>query len=209
MSVGIYVFATKGLRSNPRKILLAFVVAIYAISFAHLVIEARYVTRFVLLQIGELEATTVTAQSSVPLALILANVVLSDAIVLWRMCVFCGQQVGSRAAAAVLLAATVVLSALDLVHGSPGDSDHAERTTAVLGDFAYEFAVPALSLFTNLITTLAVGWKTWQHRRDVSRHLQALSCRSAVEKVMVLLVESGSIYCIAWVRSRSGARADT
>ncbi|THU83197.1 hypothetical protein K435DRAFT_871546 [Dendrothele bispora CBS 962.96] len=55
-------------------------------------------------------------------------------------------------------------------------------------------------LFTNMIATLLVGHKTWYHYQDVKKNLSNSGTSSRkVQKVLLLLVESGSMYCIFWI----------
>lgn len=75
-----------------------------------------------------------------------------------------------------------------------------------------------LSLSTNLVATLLVGYKAWygvmHAERDVTGVLITTLCRqwrrnfkgylvsgSQVEKLLVLLIESGAAYCAIWVIS--------
>ena len=77
-------------------------------------------------------------------------------------------------------------------------------------------SVCVLSLSTNLFATLFVGYKAWysfmqtEHdsprmlttslRREQRRHLKGfLISGSQVEKLLILLMESGAAYCALWV----------
>ncbi|KAL1700700.1 hypothetical protein EV121DRAFT_283223 [Schizophyllum commune] len=54
-------------------------------------------------------------------------------------------------------------------------------------------------LVTNLVATGLVGIRAWQYRTQIKGNLGLLTKRSQVEKVLVLLVESGFVYCLIWV----------
>ncbi|KAI5890040.1 uncharacterized protein SCHCODRAFT_01190735 [Schizophyllum commune H4-8] len=53
-------------------------------------------------------------------------------------------------------------------------------------------------LVTNLVATGLVGIRAWQYRTQIKGNLGLLTKRSQVEKVLVLLVESGFVYCLIW-----------
>ncbi|GLB36834.1 hypothetical protein LshimejAT787_0311210 [Lyophyllum shimeji] len=55
-----------------------------------------------------------------------------------------------------------------------------------------------LSFVTNIFCTLLIAYKAWYHRKVMSKYLGAARKRTAVEKVLVLLIESGFIYLILY-----------
>ncbi|KAL1740338.1 hypothetical protein HDZ31DRAFT_76953, partial [Schizophyllum fasciatum] len=54
-------------------------------------------------------------------------------------------------------------------------------------------------LFTNVVATGLVGIRAWQYRTQIKGNLGLLTKRTQVEKVLILLVESGFLYCLVWV----------
>ncbi|KAL1687892.1 hypothetical protein GGG16DRAFT_127618 [Schizophyllum commune] len=54
-------------------------------------------------------------------------------------------------------------------------------------------------LVTNLATTFLVGVRFWHYQHNIRRYLGPLTQRTRVEKVFVLLMESGFAYCLVWV----------
>ncbi|KAL1700698.1 hypothetical protein EV121DRAFT_213675, partial [Schizophyllum commune] len=54
-------------------------------------------------------------------------------------------------------------------------------------------------LVTNLATTFLVGIRFWCYQHNIRRYLGPLTPRTRVEKVLVLLMESGFAYCLVWV----------
>ncbi|KAF5365210.1 hypothetical protein D9758_005460 [Tetrapyrgos nigripes] len=55
-------------------------------------------------------------------------------------------------------------------------------------------------LFTNLVATLFIGYKTWSHYQAVKVNLGSSKGSSTkVLKIMFLLVESGLFYCALWI----------
>ncbi|KAJ7592339.1 hypothetical protein C8J56DRAFT_887042 [Mycena floridula] len=57
-----------------------------------------------------------------------------------------------------------------------------------------------LPLFlTNLISTLLIAYKVWEYKVKIKQNLGlSHNKRTKVERVLILLTESGSIYCLLW-----------
>ncbi|KAL1756299.1 hypothetical protein FB107DRAFT_211584 [Schizophyllum commune] len=53
-------------------------------------------------------------------------------------------------------------------------------------------------LFTNVVATTLIGVKVWWYRRDIKGALGLFARKSQVERVLVLLLETGFIYCVLW-----------
>ncbi|ESK93883.1 hypothetical protein Moror_12990 [Moniliophthora roreri MCA 2997] len=60
-------------------------------------------------------------------------------------------------------------------------------------------ATYVLSTATNITATCAIGYKVWLHWRVVKKYLGILHARSGIEKVLVLLLESGVAYSVLWL----------
>ncbi|KAL1710159.1 hypothetical protein EV121DRAFT_275732 [Schizophyllum commune] len=108
------------------------------------------------------------------------NYVMSDAIVVWRAWVLWPE---SRLARGALL--TCMCGSVARISTS--------RPRAL--------AMPIPLLITNAVATALVGVKVWyeSYRRDIKRHLALGTRKSQVEKVLLLLLESGFVYCLVWV----------
>ncbi|KAF5374349.1 hypothetical protein D9758_004698 [Tetrapyrgos nigripes] len=57
----------------------------------------------------------------------------------------------------------------------------------------------AAVIFVNAVSTVLIGYRAWEHRRFIAAHLETSRRRSQVMQCLVLLVESGAIYCIFWI----------
>lgn len=95
---------------------------------------------------------------------------------------------------------------------------HANGTGSLYEGFSYGIAATALSLSTNVFATVAVAVKAWYvplaiaievrlkfHRRSrmvLKRYMVTGAMSSQMEKVLSLLVESGTLYCTLWVKSQ-------
>ncbi|KAJ7592335.1 hypothetical protein C8J56DRAFT_887039 [Mycena floridula] len=58
-----------------------------------------------------------------------------------------------------------------------------------------------LPLFlTNFISTLLIAYKVWEYKVEIKQNLGlSHNKRTKVEQVLILLAESGSIYCLLWL----------
>ncbi|KAJ7592210.1 hypothetical protein C8J56DRAFT_1131723 [Mycena floridula] len=58
-----------------------------------------------------------------------------------------------------------------------------------------------LPLFlTNFVSTLSMGYKVWEYKVEIKQNLGLpQNKRTKVERVLILLTESGSIYCLLWL----------
>ncbi|KAL1717439.1 hypothetical protein EV715DRAFT_203344 [Schizophyllum commune] len=54
-------------------------------------------------------------------------------------------------------------------------------------------------LFTNIVATSLIGIKVWYYRREIKGSLGVFKQRSQAEKVLMVLLESGLVYCLFWV----------
>ncbi|KAL1759421.1 hypothetical protein FB107DRAFT_205023 [Schizophyllum commune] len=120
------------------------------------------------------------------------NFVVSDAIVAWRAWVLwpdnrCIKSVLILCVLGSLAGVTVqcVWTAQDVM------GEHTVQLRALM--------VTMPLLLTNVVATVLVGGKVWYYRREIKSALGSWRKTSRVEKVLVLLLESGCIYCLIWV----------
>ncbi|KAI4524184.1 hypothetical protein K525DRAFT_267227 [Schizophyllum commune Loenen D] len=121
------------------------------------------------------------------------NFIISDAIVVWRAWVLWHEERVAKLVLAACMVATVVL----------GLSSLALSCLAVLNpgyspvNNNYMMCIPLL--VTNIMATSAIGVRAWQHRRDMGALLGRKRRRTSVERIMLLLFESGILYCSLWI----------
>ncbi|KIY68963.1 hypothetical protein CYLTODRAFT_246884 [Cylindrobasidium torrendii FP15055 ss-10] len=114
---------------------------------------------------------------------------ISDCVVVWRTwCLWQYNKWVKMFLTVVLLAtfATSLSTALITITGYP--STYLSQN--LLGTFCL--------LFTNFGTTALCAYKVWEYRRSIKSTLAKRS-NTFVENVLLLLVESGSLYCIFWL----------
>ncbi|KAI0808411.1 hypothetical protein C8Q74DRAFT_1189462, partial [Fomes fomentarius] len=121
-----------------------------------------------------------------------------DAIVWWRVwAVWQGHRMVSSVGVALLLATLGVDQYGELRQFMRGF--FGGFVALFFGD-AYGVAASALTLLTNITATSLIGYQAWVNRRSIRDHLGLHSLSSQLERVLSLLVESGVVYCVIWVR---------
>ncbi|KAL1657945.1 hypothetical protein GGF50DRAFT_68206, partial [Schizophyllum commune] len=120
--------------------------------------------------------------------------IISDAIVVWRAWVLWHEERIAKFILASCMVATVgavlgvsslALSCLSVLHPSyPPVNNN------------YMMCIPLL--ITNLVATCAIGIRAWQHRTEMRALLGRKRRRTSIERIMLLLFESGILYCSLW-----------
>ncbi|KAI0310733.1 hypothetical protein OF83DRAFT_1226993 [Amylostereum chailletii] len=120
------------------------------------------------------------------------KILISDAVVLWRAWILWSRNryVQALSAHNARTICTTTVDAAPISEVLP---------SATVSDDPYGAAAFALSLCTNLWSTTLVAYKAWRHWRTVKAHLQRGNIRTRTEKVMSLLLESGTVYGLLWV----------
>ncbi|KAI0787290.1 hypothetical protein C8Q74DRAFT_595457 [Fomes fomentarius] len=136
---------------------------------------------------------------------VMINVTIGDAIVWWRALVIwqwnrvvCGIGMVLVLATFGMLTYTAFLLTVSKSPSWKYDVLHVTEPREYLG---VTFAASCLSLCTNIIATSLIAYKAWTHRKLVRSYLSNGSTRQLVEKVLLVLVESGALYCVLSVRS--------
>ncbi|KAJ7592084.1 hypothetical protein C8J56DRAFT_1162570 [Mycena floridula] len=128
------------------------------------------------------------------------NYLIGDSIVVWRAWVIWTHHSRVHALLIACLLGTFIGALIDLTFTTlhdlslfsspPRFSPTGSRTLIVL-----------LPLFlTNFISTLLMGYKVWIYKAEIKQSLGlSHNKRTKVERVLILLTESGSIYCLLWL----------
>ncbi|KAJ7595314.1 hypothetical protein C8J56DRAFT_1042417 [Mycena floridula] len=109
------------------------------------------------------------------------NFLMSDSIVLWRAWVLWPDNIRVRALLILCLLASC---------GRTEFNPTGPRT----------LIMTLSGLLTNLVSTLLMGYKVWEYRVEVKNNLGIGGNKSTkVERILILLTESGTIYCLLWL----------
>ncbi|TRM57631.1 hypothetical protein BD626DRAFT_514054 [Schizophyllum amplum] len=132
------------------------------------------------------------------------NYLLSDFVVVWRAWVLWPDNRYVRALLALCMCGSTIGVIIEVYWAFQlyGTLQLASRTLLMM--------VPLL--VTNMVTTVLMAARVWFYRRDIKRSL-GKSNRTRVEGVLLLLVESGFVYCGLWImfivlRQSSESNAD-
>ncbi|KAJ7184638.1 hypothetical protein C8R46DRAFT_1208822 [Mycena filopes] len=194
-TMSTYTLVRRGLRGQrARQALLAITLTMLIAATAHLALylglvllqfptlAAEYVDPTVLLQRLDISRTCLRR----------LTYFLSDIIVCWRAYVLWPDNRIVHAALAFCLVGTGATSLTLLVFNfrSEFHGVHYSRWTQnFLGTFGL--------LVTNFFVTVLIGYKLWYYRRNVRKYLNRPgNANSKVENILILLMESGGLYCV-------------
>ncbi|KAL1672424.1 hypothetical protein EV122DRAFT_294876 [Schizophyllum commune] len=119
------------------------------------------------------------------------NFIMSDAIVIWRAWVLWRDNRIVKGILSLCMAGSLVLPIVECVFwvrdamGEPVPHLMSLMVTTPL-------------LVTNSVTTILVGFQVWYYRRNIKGAIGPWKRSTQVEKVLVLLLESGFAYCLIW-----------
>ncbi|KAM5545307.1 hypothetical protein V8D89_000920 [Ganoderma adspersum] len=123
------------------------------------------------------------------------QIILGDGIVCWRAyAVWQGNRFVPCASIVLLLATFGTM-----VQIYPQLDPNADGFGSLYEGLPYGVATVVLSLSTNIYTTTAVALKAWQYRRSLRQYIVTGPIVSQAGKALLLIVESGAIYCAIWV----------
>ncbi|RPD53676.1 hypothetical protein L227DRAFT_581128 [Lentinus tigrinus ALCF2SS1-6] len=147
------------------------------------------------------------------------NIAIGDSIVWWRALILWPDSRIVHLTCGVMILITTVMGAIDTRDACVRHSLTTDTTapciagiwqishSADLGKTGNIFsgdvwgAIAVLcSLSTNVIATMLIAYRAWEHRRAIMSYLKkAAPGRTKVERALALLVESGLLYCALWV----------
>ncbi|KAJ7289389.1 hypothetical protein C8J57DRAFT_1046838 [Mycena rebaudengoi] len=131
-------------------------------------------------------------------SLFMFNMVVGDTVVIWRAWVlYPKKQLWAIIIPCFILLMSFIFAVIQVTClTGAGWGDH---SASALGGPVCEQAgliAWAFSFVTNATCTILISIKAWQHRRMMR---STLGHRTATEKVLTLLVESGFVYCLFWL----------
>ncbi|KAG7093128.1 hypothetical protein E1B28_009413 [Marasmius oreades] len=216
----IYSMIKTGLKNSMRKYL--FIMSIFMFFISTLYWISKLLDLLQKIQNGIIDnnppSTSLTTSPITHFELILGSVALmnyalTDGVVLWRAWAICSDEYRSwlyvplffLCCACTTISATIIvritIQSIPHVDGSTSDPRIKKLTRAI---DVFQTSNLGLSLLMNLSATGLIALKAWRFRRWIKFDLKAIPSRrrrtrTRGEKVMVLLIESGVIYCISIV----------
>ncbi|RPD52928.1 hypothetical protein L226DRAFT_473849 [Lentinus tigrinus ALCF2SS1-7] len=134
----------------------------------------------------------------IPTIILTINVGVGDAIVWWRVLAIWPDSLIVKVACVIFIQATLCDDSCPAsVFGvlTPANLKVVPAGTMFEQDL-YGLTASVLSLASNLVATALIWCKAWEHRKFIAS--VSLGRSSRVEKVLALLVESGTVYCVLW-----------
>ncbi|GLB35702.1 hypothetical protein LshimejAT787_0212670 [Lyophyllum shimeji] len=209
VALSTYTLLNRGLKARATQVMLITTLAGFLFATAHWIsFVAFYVIqiRGVFLESGGVLTRATFQAINARGALIRAVIenwelhlvtILSDGIVIWRTWVLFPDQPWARLVPCALFVGTVcsalAYQVIDLVVPSIASDAVAERLSNI--DVQLYGASIGLSLASNAVSTLLIFYRLWGHLRYSRKVGLRRMSTSPVSRVMLILVESGVVYC--------------
>ncbi|KAJ7488175.1 hypothetical protein FB451DRAFT_1391116 [Mycena latifolia] len=124
------------------------------------------------------------------------NYLMSDAIVVWRAWVVYHDNLKVRLLLSLCLLGSLVGTTIDMTFGGLWLFGNAKFMPS--GPRGLIMVLPLL--VTNMVSTSLMGYKVWQYRRQIKANLNLpKNKKTKIERVLVILTESGMFYCLIWI----------
>ncbi|KAJ6556355.1 hypothetical protein B0H19DRAFT_1152429 [Mycena capillaripes] len=124
------------------------------------------------------------------------NYFMSDAIVVWRAWVLWQDNVRAK----ILLSACIFLSFAGVTTDMTVIGLYLFGNVKFLPTGPKRLALVLPLMITNIVATVLFGIKAWVYRNQIKGLLGVPeNRRTNVERILVLLTESGGIYCLFWI----------
>ncbi|KAJ7588131.1 hypothetical protein C8J56DRAFT_709292, partial [Mycena floridula] len=196
-------FRQRGVKGRAGVTLFVMTIFMFILCSAYWAVSVAHCAFSILAEGGVSRPTPYTLMN----ALVLINYVLADGVVVWRAWILCREEYERLLRVPWVLLFMMSLSVLatiglrlTIIIFEARDPNHPllPRITSAL-DIA-QVASIVFSLSTNIFATAIVAMKYWHYRRWIWDYLKITRKeRTHSESVLVLLVESGVVYCISGV----------
>ncbi|KAF5360276.1 hypothetical protein D9758_009133 [Tetrapyrgos nigripes] len=207
-----YILLSRGIRSRPKKIMLALTLAMYALSTLDWAIDVRHVWTDLEVSIpGQLvDPTNVEMQASVNRMSTLLRVVqaftnnicvlLGDIVVCWRVSVvYKNDKWVFWTAVAWLVILAPLLLTCNLTQIGVGFPNITHLHVLAGSQLYIDIFALSVSALINIWATVMIALKAWRSRYNLRLFLLKSSRKTFAESIMTLFVESGIIYSVAWI----------
>ncbi|VDC05837.1 unnamed protein product [Peniophora sp. CBMAI 1063] len=206
-----HILLSRGLRSRANRIMFALTLIMYTLSTLDWAIDVRRVWTDLKISLpAELSSPPQNEhgldQLNVALKIVesIANqicVLISDVVVCWRVCVVFGNDgrvVGVAVAFLVALETGLLLCGLTQVGIGFPEASPALAVLAPL-ELPIDIVTLALSALVNIWATGMIAYRAWACRREIRRHFKDTGRKTFMESILVLFLESGTIYTVLWI----------
>ncbi|KAJ7104670.1 hypothetical protein C8R44DRAFT_987874 [Mycena epipterygia] len=206
-ALAVYSIRQRGVRSRMAIIMSLVVGYLFATSatawavdcyIAFKNIHSLYMTAEIpLLDRADLADDTFDKFVGVQEMLFVFNAIVADAVVVWRTWAVYQGRILAIVAPCVLLLAAFVFALIDVTFSLYQGSKPLPGAATIY--LKSQILVWAFSLATNILCTVLIGFKAWQHRKTMKELSLGVKYHGmSTENVLSLLVESGFIYSFLW-----------
>ncbi|KAL1746653.1 hypothetical protein HDZ31DRAFT_33618 [Schizophyllum fasciatum] len=186
-------------RQSPSRFTLAAILCLFISS----TVAVAANTTFYVMQIPSEVGTSVDNVRGIlaRLDILIANInnrlqyALSDAVLVWRAWCLWRDSLIAKCILSVCMCGTVFGSIAECAWTYWPDSTPTGESVKIAKFLT--LLIPLL--VTNIVATMFIGIRVWYYRREVKGSLGLFGRKSQVEKVLMLLLESGFIYCLIWI----------
>jgi len=190
--IAVYLLLKKGVQGYRRKILIACVIILILLNTWNYVLASAIVPLLVqddILSPGN-EIVNFVVQISWPGTICL---MISDGIVVWRACVIWPDSKIIKYMLTTLMLGNIAINLADCIFDN--------LTVNFFGNLiSLDVSVVFISLGVNFAATFLIGLKVWHHhcftKELYSLHKQNVS---PTTRILLMLVESGGLFCIAQI----------
>ncbi|THU96904.1 hypothetical protein K435DRAFT_890726 [Dendrothele bispora CBS 962.96] len=204
--ISTYIMLKRGLKTRMQKFLFGMSLFMFLLSTIYWVLSFVTLIRLIQIWFFNLDSIVQSQPTFLPMwsAIVLLNYVLTDGVVVWRAWVLCQDQSRKALWFAIFffvcsgfsVTATIIIRLLTYI--IMGDSLVQHKLTRAIN--VTQVGNLVLSILTNIISTSTISLKAWRFRQQIKRIFSAARSRRMVgSRVMVLLVESGVIYCVSCI----------
>ncbi|KAJ7307033.1 hypothetical protein DFH08DRAFT_901063 [Mycena albidolilacea] len=206
-ALAVYSIRKGGVRSRKAIIMSAVVGYLYAASVTAWAVDCYIAfknihslfmtTEIPLLDRADLADDTFNKFVGVQEMLFVFNAIVADAVVIWRTWAVYQGWIPAIVAPCVLLLAAFVFALIDVTFSLYQGSTPLPGAATIY--VKSQILVWGFSLGTNILCTLLIGFKAWQHRKIMKELSLGVKYHGiSTENVLSLLVESGFIYSFLW-----------
>ncbi|KAJ4488986.1 hypothetical protein C8J55DRAFT_506739 [Lentinula edodes] len=115
------------------------------------------------------------------------NLLLSDCIVVWRAWILFRDGKFWKVSLAALMIANIGINVADCIWGN------IELSVEIASSTTLDWLSSIISLIVNIFATILIAFKAWNYHRFMSA--VSIRKRTRSENILLLLIESGAIYC--------------
>ncbi|KAK7438453.1 hypothetical protein VKT23_018066 [Stygiomarasmius scandens] len=198
----LYKLSRRGLRNSTTRTVLVLIIMIIFLSSTATIVSNLIQDVVQIIGLGNPEYDFGPAKLKSNIASTFTtriSYLLGDTIVVWRAWILFDGQPYFRLVLAACLLSTLSGVIVNIVFSMRSLLERGFRPKP-----GPRIILPATLLVTNIVATSFIIYRIWHYRHSIKKDLGCSdSRRTKIEKILILLVETGFLYSILWVRTRT------